>query len=64
MFVEKLYELEKKYPFVAVANLTQIHKDILATGKKYRDMTGNNINHPNDFIARVYAQVVLRTLLG
>ena len=64
LFVEKLYELEKKYPFVAVANLTQIHKDILATGKKYRDMTGNNINHPNDFIARVYAQVVLRTLLG
>ena len=64
LFAEKLYELEKEYPFVAVADMTQIHWDILATGKRYRDMTGNNINHPNDFIARVYAQVILKTLLG
>ena len=64
LFAEKLYELEREYPFVAVADMTQIHKDILATGKRYRDMTGNNINHPNDFIARVYAQVILKTLLG
>jgi hypothetical protein len=49
---------------VAVADMTQIHWDILATGKRYRDMTGNNINHPNDFIARIYAKVILKTLLG
>ena len=64
LFAEKLYELEGEYPFVSVADMTQIHKDILASGKRYRDMTGNNINHPNDFIARVYAQVILKTLLG
>lgn len=64
LFAEKLYELEKEYPFVAVADMTQMHWDILSTGKRYRDMTGNNINHPNDFIARVYAQVILKTLLG
>ena len=64
LFAEKLYELEEEYPFVAVADMTQMHWDILATGKRYRDMTGNNINHPNDFIARVYAQVILKTLLG
>ena len=23
------------------------------------DMTGNNINHPCDFLARIYAQVIL-----
>ena len=23
-----------------------------------------NINHPNDFMARIYAQVILKTLLG
>ena len=27
-------------------------------------MTGNNVNHPNDFIIRVYAQAVLTALLG
>ena len=27
-------------------------------------MTGNNINHPNDFVARLYAQVILKTMLG
>jgi lysophospholipase L1-like esterase len=64
LFAEKLYELEKEYSFVSVADMTQIHWGILSTGKRYRDMTGNNINHPNDFIARVYAQVILKTLLG
>lgn len=64
LFAEKLYEIEKEYPFAAVSDMTQIHKDILESGKRYRDMTGNNINHPNDFIARVYAQVILKTLLG
>ena len=55
--------LEEKYP-LAVADLTQIHSDLLATGKQYRDMTGNNINHPNDYLIRVYAQVLLKTLIG
>ncbi len=48
---------------VAVADITQIHKDLLKT-KKYADMTGNNINHPNDFLIRVYAQVVFETING
>ena len=64
VFEKMLLGLEEKYPFTAVANLTQLHRDILATGKRYRDMTGNNINHPNDFIARAYAQVILKTLVG
>ena len=25
-------------------------------------MTGNNINHPNDFLARVYAQAILEAM--
>ena len=32
--------------------------------KKYRDMTGNNVNHANDFTARVYAQTVFQTICG
>ncbi len=56
-------ELAIKYPHVAVANITEIHEDILKT-KRYRDMTGNNVNHPNDFLARIYAQTIIKTILG
>ena len=31
---------------------------------EFRDYSGNNINHPNDFFARVYAQTVIQTIIG
>ncbi|MBQ8428795.1 MAG: SGNH/GDSL hydrolase family protein [Clostridia bacterium] len=40
-----------------------MHQELLAAGKKYLDMTGNNVNHPNDFIARIYAMNVLSLLI-
>ena len=52
-------ELEKEG--VAVANVTAVHQSLL-TYKYYSDMTGNNINHPNDYLARVYAQTLLQTI--
>ena len=57
-------KLEEKYDFVGVANVTEMHKAMFDAGKRYRDLTGNNINHPNDFVVRLYAQVILKTLLG
>lgn len=63
-FYEDLLRLERKYDFVGTADVTSIHKYILSQGKRYGDMTGNNINHPNDFMIRVYAQTILKTLLG
>ncbi|MBE7065412.1 MAG: hypothetical protein E7384_06340 [Ruminococcaceae bacterium] len=42
----------------AVADITTPHSYLL-TRKRFVDMTGNNVNHPNDFIVRLYAQVVL-----
>lgn len=32
--------------------------------KQFRDYTGNNINHPNDFFSRVYAQTLLQCVVG
>ena len=64
LFLKPLLELEEKYDYCSVADLTTIHSDILGLGKRYRDITGNNINHPNDFIVRLYAQVILKTLIG
>ena len=46
---------------VAVVNVTAVHESLLQK-KRYADMTGNNINHPNDYIARVYAQTLFATL--
>lgn len=48
---------------IGVAKVTTMHRTILQY-KRYRDMTGNNVNHPNDFLARVYAQTVLQALAG
>lgn len=64
LYVDVLLELEAEYDFVAVADMTTMHKDLFAQGKRFRDVTGNNINHPNDFVVRAYAQVILQTLLG
>lgn len=48
---------------VVVADMTTVHRHLL-TRKRYCDMTGNNVNHPNDFLARVYAHVLWQTVVG
>ena len=64
LFIDALNQLEAEYSHVAVADMTTMHKDMFAQGKRFRDVTGTNINHPNDFVVRAYAQVILQTLLG
>ncbi|MDR1464532.1 MAG: SGNH/GDSL hydrolase family protein [Oscillospiraceae bacterium] len=46
----------------AVADMTQTHRNLLER-KRFEDMTSNNVNHPNDYLARIQAQVILETLL-
>ncbi len=46
---------------MAVAPMTSVHAALLEK-KEYYTMTGNNINHTNDFLSRVYAMTVLATL--
>ena len=46
---------------IAVADVTSVWADILKT-KKFLDITGNGLNHPNDFGYRVYAQVILQVM--
>ncbi len=46
---------------IVVADLTTVYRHFL-TLKRYCDMTGNNVNHPNDFIVRLYSQTMLRTI--
>ena len=58
-FYDELVQYEKE-GLVAV-NITRVHKDLLKV-KRYSDLTGNNVNHANDFLARIYAQTILQTL--
>jgi len=48
-------------PGVALADLTTLWRDLLAR-KSVHDLTGNGINHPNDFGHRLYADVILSLL--
>ena len=56
-------ELNEKGMGCAVVPMTSMSKAVLET-KRFRDVTGNNINHPNDFMGRVYAQVMVETVFG
>lgn len=46
---------------VALADLMSVWEKLLKR-KSFYDLTGNGVNHPNDFSHRVYAQVLLRML--
>jgi lysophospholipase L1-like esterase len=58
------YATSGKCSNVSVAKVYSFFKGVCDTGKRSRDYLGNNINHPNDFGVRIYAQVVLKTLCG
>lgn len=62
-FEPQLLKLENTYSHLAVAQMSSAHAALLEH-KRFRDMTGNNVNHPNDFLARIYTQVLIRTVLG
>lgn len=55
--------LQKDGVSCALARMGSTSRAILEH-KNFRDYTGNNINHPNDFFSRVYAQCLLQTLIG
>lgn len=60
---EYLTSLVRTYPTVPVVRMTTLHKELLLK-KDYYDLTGNNINHPNDFLARFYACALIATVIG
>jgi hypothetical protein len=62
-YLEYLTELRKmERPGLAVADAWNLHGEMLKR-KSYMDMTGNNFNHPNDFLIRVIAQSVAYLLM-
>ena len=59
LYGESLKKFEKEG--IALVDIGAIQKEILKN-KRFIDITGNNVNHPNDFFIRVHAQA-LSTLL-
>jgi hypothetical protein len=47
---------------VALADLTSIWGELLKR-KSFYDLTGNGVNHPNDFGHCVYAETLLALLI-
>ncbi len=59
---DALNEISSSYSGVAVADITAMHKSLLEF-KDYLDFSGDNMCHPNDFMARIYAQVCLEAIV-
>lgn len=60
-YIDVLKEIN--VPNVALVDMTSTHLALLKR-KEFKDMTGNNINHPNDYLIRIYAHMILGTFLG
>ena len=60
-FEEELRRFAENEPHIGLAPMTSVHRHLLAW-KEFYHATGNNINHPNDFLARVYAMTLLAAL--
>lgn len=63
---EALYDIQAAMPEIGigVVPVHSVFASMTELGKKFVDYTSNNINHPNDFACRVYAQLVLAALEG
>ena len=64
IFEGSLFKIQKAYLNTSVARVTSVIFDMEKTGKPIRDWLANSVNHPTDFCVRIYAQVILQTLLG
>lgn len=57
-----LRDLAGREAGIALAEVHSLFLALMERGKEYLALTGNCINHPNDFSVRIYAQCILDTL--
>lgn len=62
-YYDELLKIVEGDDKIVSVNIGKMHEDLLGSGKKYADMTSNNVNHPNDFMASVYAMNILSLLI-
>ncbi|MBE6974351.1 MAG: SGNH/GDSL hydrolase family protein [Ruminococcaceae bacterium] len=63
---EALYAVREELTdvHIGVVPVHSVFASMMENGKKFVDYASNNVNHPNDFGARVYAQLILAALEG
>jgi len=61
----QLAAIANNYSNTALVDVTSISLDVYnAKGQLFADYSGNNVNHPNDFLHRVYAQTLFEAVVG
>lgn len=63
LLVKLAESYQKKGIPCAPCRFTSTHLSVL-DHVEFKDVTGNNINHPNDFLCRIYACTLIETVLG
>lgn len=63
-YQESLAAISDRYENVGLATTLNTVRSVYNNGKRFQDCTANNVNHPNDFMMRLYAQTVLYSLFG
>lgn len=58
-----LFKLHKSYGNTAFVDVGLVSRR-MAERKKFQDYSGNNINHPNDFMHAMYATLIMKVLGG
>lgn len=61
-YIKQLTEIVEELEGVIAVDVGAVHQAFL-DNKKYSDMTANNVNHPNDFLHRLYAMVLNAALI-
>jgi len=56
---DSLYDLYSTYENMAFVDVGAVSRQI-ADKKKFQDFSGNVINHPNDFLHAIYAELILK----
>jgi lysophospholipase L1-like esterase len=59
---DKIREISERYSGVKVIDIWKVSRYMLKE-KKYEDLTGNGINHVNDYSSRIYLMSILATLV-
>ena len=55
-----LHDLYSQYENIAFVDVGKVSRKLVAR-KKFQDLSGNNLNHPGDFLHSVYAQLIMKT---
>lgn len=62
-FTEYLKKISEKYDGVCVVDMGATTQDLMDGGKCYTEMSSNNVNHANDFLARIYVMNLISALI-